>query len=981
LRLNGQDCNIVSKANIITPDRLCSPLSVNWRVNYTGVNNAGTIVQIRYEWDDGAVDMENTTSTGPGEFQAISNHVYVSTGDKCNYRPKATLVVNGVVCTSSTQEQIVTVWDNDDHNGGHMHINPTVYPICFGNGADVRFRDLTQFNCVPPQENDVPNTYTRWIEWIYGTDNTMTGIPVTINGIIRPFPYSGPIITLPGPVTGSGVFSDVINVANDKLIGQYFQVTLRNWNYCNPYDDPDIPGTPIDPVNGDHPPITTTAIILIVPYPDATITPVDTLCIQGDPVTLHAHDLGGRWSGNGVRGNTFDPALAGIGDHIIRYDITDSNGCSASDQITVTVMPPPVVNINSVPVLFINDPPVILVASPPGGTFSGNGITSNTFNPGTAGIGIHVITYQTATDRFGCTASDTIHIKVLTTPPDATITPVDTLCVKSNPVTLTAHDPGGTWSGDGVVDDKFYPELAGPGNHIITYEITDINGYSDSDQITITVMPSPVVTINSVPVLFINDPPVILIATPPGGAFTGNGITLNSFNPVSAGIGIHIITYQTAIDTYGCSASDTIHIKVLMTPPDATITPVDTLCIQNSPVTLVAHDPGGTWSGDGVLNDKFYPELAGPGNHIISYEITDINGYSDSDQIIITVMPAPVVIINPVPPVFINDPPILLTASPPGGTFSGDGLNSDKFSPLNAGIGTHVITYQTATDRFGCAGTEAISIIVIMPEKPVADFEPDTTGCSPLFVQFRNLSLFAESYLWDFGDKTFSSEENPSHTYTFPGIYIAKLIVTNFAGQATHNRLITVFQKPTAAFNVYPTDVINNTQVVVFTNFSNNGVSWLWDFGDGNNSPEESPWHKYESEGTYKVALKVTSKDGCMDSSMYNSPIVVKYKTGTIKFPNVFKWNGSGPTGGYWEDNELNDNVFRPFHTNVIEYKLQVFNRWGVLLYESTELQKGWDGYFGGGKLSLEGVYVWKVVGRYADGIYFTKVGDVTFLH
>ena len=56
-----------------------------------------------------------------------------------------------------------------------MHINPTVYPICFGNSANVRFQDLTQFNCVPPQERDVPNLYTRWIQWIYGTDITMTG--------------------------------------------------------------------------------------------------------------------------------------------------------------------------------------------------------------------------------------------------------------------------------------------------------------------------------------------------------------------------------------------------------------------------------------------------------------------------------------------------------------------------------------------------------------------------------------------------------------------------------------------------------------------------------------------------------------------------------------------------------------------------------------------------------------------------------------
>lgn len=831
LNLYGQDCSILSKANSILPDRLCSPISVNWNVSYTGVNNAGTRVQIRYDWDDGTIDTENTLNPSPGVFETTKVHTYVSTGQKCNYRPNATLVVNGVLCSSSTQQQIVTVWDNDDHNGGHMHINPTVYPICFGNGANVRFQDLTQFNCVPPQERDVPNLFTRWVQWIYGTDITMTGIPVTVDGTLRTYPFSGPIITLPGPVTGSGVYSQTMNVANDKLIGQHFQVTLRNWNYCNPYDDPNIPGPPVDPVNGDHPPVVTTAIILIVPYPDATITPVDTLCIENNPVTLHAHDSGGRWSGDGVSGNTFDPGAAGAGDHIISYNITDGNGCSDSDQITITVVPGPVVNI----------------------------------------------------------------------------VPVSTL--------------------------------------------------------------------------FINDPPVILNATPPGGTFTGNGVTGDSFSPVAAGIGVHIITYQAGINKYGCSGIDTIHIKVLMTPPDATITPVDTLCVLGNPVTLVAKDPGGTWSGDGVINDKFYPGVAGAGNHIVSYEITDINGFTDKDQITITVVPVPVVNIDPVGTRYINDPQFILNASPAGGLWTGNGVTGDSFFPDSAGLGNHVITYTTTTDKFGCWGSDTIHINVIMPPGPTANFAPDTTGCTPLVVKFRNTSIYALSYLWDFGDQTFSSERNPVHTYNVPGNYIVRLTVTNIAGQSSHNSLIKVFQRPTAVFSVYPTEVINNAQVVVLTDYSYYGVSWLWNFGDGNSSVEENPWHKYSAEGVYKITLNVTSKDGCTDSSTYQSPIIVNYKTGNIRFPNVFKWNGSGPTGGYWLEGELDDYTFRPFFTNVIEYKLQIFNRWGVLLYESIELHKGWDGYFGNARLALEGVYVYKVVGRYADGAYFNKIGDVTFLH
>jgi hypothetical protein len=377
----GQDCNITAKANAITPDKLCSPVSASWYVSYSGVNNAGSRVDIQFNWDDGTVETIPATAAGSGNFQVTANHTYTSRGDKCNYRPKSTLVVNGVLCSSSTQQQIVTVWDDDNHNGGHMHINPEIYPICFGNGADVRFRDLTQFNCVPPQEKDVPNLYTRWIQWIYGTDITMTGIPVTINGTGISFPLTAPIITLPGPVTGSGVYSDVINVASDKLIGQYFEVTLRNWNYCNPYDDPNIPGPPADPANGDHPPVVTKAKILIVPYPDATITPVDTLCVENGLVTLNAHDTGGTWSGDGLTDSKFDPSFAGPGDHVIKYNITSRYGCTDSDQITIIVMPSPVATIDPAGDLYITDPKIVLTAVPPGGTWSGKGVVGNTFDP------------------------------------------------------------------------------------------------------------------------------------------------------------------------------------------------------------------------------------------------------------------------------------------------------------------------------------------------------------------------------------------------------------------------------------------------------------------------------------------------------------------------------------------------------------------------------------------------------------------------
>ncbi len=825
----GQSCSILSKANNITPDKLCAPVTAVWSITYTGVDNAGTPVAIRFDWDNGSVETHPATETSPGVFEATASVTYTSAGHLCNYHPQATLIVNGVLCTSSSQEQIVTVWDDDDHNGGHMRINPAIYPVCFGNSASVRFRDMTQFNCVPPQERDNPNVNTRWIQWVYGSDNTMTGAPVTINGTARTFPFSSSIITLPGPVTGSGVWSDVIYVADDKLVGQYFEVTLRNWNYCNPYDDPAIPGPPADPVNGDHPPVITTARIVIVPYPDATIIPVDPMCANEPSVGLQAHDPGGVWSGNGVQGTRFDPAEAGPGSHIVRYSVTNSDGCTDSDEIIITVYPVP----------------------------------------------------------------------------DATILTTGIVCSTDPAVALLSREPGGVWSGTGVAGSYFYPSVAGSGNHLIGYTITDVNGCTDSDQSLLTV------------------------AT-----------------------------------------------------PDATINPVDTLCEDSPAVVLTAHDLGGVWSGPGVVGNRFYPTLAGVGDHVIRYEILNVDCPA-SDTTVITVMPLPAIIATDPGILFLNGPPLQLIAYPAGGIWSGPGVTGTQFNPAVAGLGSHTLTYTIPPERWGCGARQQVRAEVIMPPLPVADFEGAGKGCAPLTVQFTNKSLHGDSYIWDFGDGQYSSEVNPEHTYYVAGSYIVKLTVHNIAGGATRSDVITVYQNPTAIFDAYPTHVVNNEQIVIFYSYSHYADTWLWNFGDGYTSAEENPYHQYRSEGSYNVSLTVTTRDGCIDSAVMDTPVTVEWKEGSLQYPNVFKWNGSGPTGGMWSDgvHPSMDHVFRPFQENVIEYKLQIFNRWGVLIYESHELTRGWDGYFGDGSLAPQGVYVWKATGRYADGAYFDVVGDVTFLH
>lgn len=110
-------------------------------------------------------------------------------------------------------------------------------------------------------------------------------------------------------------------------------------------------------------------------------------------------------------------------------------------------------------------------------------------------------------------------------------------------------------------------------------------------------------------------------------------------------------------------------------------------------------------------------------------------------------------------------------------------------------------------------------------------------------------------------------------------------------------------------------------------------------------------------------------------------PYVSSTGQGSITFASAFRWNRTGPTGGTWSENIIEDNIFRPVFSEVAVYRLRVFNRFGYMVFESSDLYKGWDGYLKNGSLAPQGVYIWKVEGKFTDGSPFNEAGDVTFIH
>ena len=102
---------------------------------------------------------------------------------------------------------------------------------------------------------------------------------------------------------------------------------------------------------------------------------------------------------------------------------------------------------------------------------------------------------------------------------------------------------------------------------------------------------------------------------------------------------------------------------------------------------------------------------------------------------------------------------------------------------------------------------------------------------------------------------------------------------------------------------------------------------------------------------------------------------------GSTTFPNVFRWNGSGPTGGHWTPGNIDNTVFHPDIENANELRLIIFTRLGHRVFESNEVYVGWDGYISESELAVQGVYVYKAWITYSSGEQEILTGDVTFLH
>jgi len=365
-------------------------------------------------------------------------------------------------------------------------------------------------------------------------------------------------------------------------------------------------------------------------------------CIDATLQQLTGIPSGGVFNGPGVSGNSFVPFHAGAGTHQITYSKLDPSGCVATTSETIIVYDIPVVDFSNLDNSYCSlQQSVALAGTPAGGKFSGAGIdTSNSIFtvPASLLTTIYPITYTYNDPATNCTGSVT---KLTTVYPVVTPTLVGFgkhYCENVNTVSLFADPQGGAFSGTGVINNVFFPNSAGTGSHTINYTYVDGNNCPNTATETIDVTQLPQVYLFGLDTAYCyNDAPVTLTGSPPGGTFIGVGVNGGTFSPNSGSPETTYTVEYTFTDSYQCTGTASQEVHLLSVPFVQLRSPKTIFNCNDQPVTLTVNIAGGDIAGPGIDGNKFDPNVAGEGSHLVTYSLTNANGCTGKDSLIMQV--------------------------------------------------------------------------------------------------------------------------------------------------------------------------------------------------------------------------------------------------------------------------------------------------------------------------------------------------------
>jgi gliding motility-associated-like protein len=286
----------------------------------------------------------------------------------------------------------------------------------------------------------------------------------------------------------------------------------------------------------------------------------------------------------------------------------------------------------------------------------------------------------------------------------------------------------------------------------------------------------------------------------------------------------------------------------------------------------------------------------------------------------------------------------------------GDGNSATTINPSTtyATSGNYNVTL-TGTDIITGCSNQFSSPLALLTSPQVGFIASETIGCVVMNTQFTDtINQANTSLFWDFGDGQTSNQSGTiDHQYTTAGCYDVTLTVTNAAGCSitqTQTSIVCVYDVPIVSFNADDDSLYLDNTLVNFNNNTVHALTYQWEFGDNTTSTATNPSHYFpEVPGNYPVILYAFNEAGCYDSTMM---IITVEEELLYYVPNTITVNQDG----------VND-VFLPIFTSGFEeetYELTIYNRWGELIFVSTDVNEGWDGSYLNA-IVQQGVYTWKI--------------------
>jgi len=455
------------------------------------------------------------------------------------------------------------------------------------------------------------------------------------------------------------------------------------------------------------------------------------------------------------------------------------------------------------------------------------------------------------------------------------------------------------------------------------------------------------------------------ITTDAAGEYTITGLVQGTYTGFT-------ITEGTCLT---CSTTENVTMTLTDPIPPIVNAGTDITACENDLITLTAFNPDAaniSWNS-GVVDGVGFVSPVGISTYTVTAE--RVNCFT-TDQVQVTINPFPIVNAG-IDKVICDRDEVTLTASG-ATTYLWDNGVTDNV-PFTPTLG--IVTYTViGTSVFGCVNTDQVDVeVIISPD--VSFLANRTIGCAP-----QEINLFSTSpgignqciYTINGGEQFSGCNVNP--IFTEAGCYDINLQVELTNGctdDLTVTDYICIDNYPIADFTVNPEELTNIYNNADFTNETTGATDYEWNFGDGDFSNAINPTHEYSVDEIsrkfiFDVELVATSNLGCKDTFNLDLPF---FEELIYFIPNTFTPDG----------NQYNES-FKPQFTSgfePLEYKLQIYNRWGELIFESNNPAYGWDGSYGSSQTiyAPEGTYLYKVYyKKIRDGENVEIVGSVNLL-